>query len=257
MTPENLTGPICVHAETPVWSTTWGGVRWVDAEAADLVTLRDDGIHRLHLDDEYAAFCRPRVGGGYVAFGARSLHLADSADGTPRIAATFDLGDAQFNDGTVDPRGRLLAGSMATGDAGAVGRVLRIDADLTASQVLSRVTVSNGVAFAPGGSRAYYVDTETQRIDVFDVNEGDLRGRRGFVSIPEETGSGERVHVRRRRSGHAVHHDLGPGAGCRPRHGGRVALLRAPGCHRDAGGGVRGLTTRAGLNATRRRRRDR
>lgn len=195
MTPENLTGPICVHAETPVWSTTWGGVRWVDAEAADLVTLRDDGIHRLHLDDEYAAFCRPRVGGGYVAFGARSLHLADSADGTPRIAATFDLGDAQFNDGTVDPRGRLLAGSMATGDAGAVGRVLRIDADLTASQVLSRVTVSNGVAFAPGGSRAYYVDTETQRIDVFDVNEGDLRGRRGFVSIPEETGSPDGLTV--------------------------------------------------------------
>ncbi|WP_314648698.1 SMP-30/gluconolactonase/LRE family protein [uncultured Microbacterium sp.] len=194
MNVENLTGPICVHAETPVWSTSWGGIRWVDAEAADLVTLRDDGIHRLHLDDTYAAFCRPRVGGGFVAFGARSMHLSDSADGPAQVVATFDLGEAQFNDGTVDPRGRLLAGSMATGD-GPAGRVLRIGADLSATQVLSRVTVSNGVAFAPGGGRAYYVDTETQRVDVFDVSEGELRGRRGFVTIDEEHGSPDGLTV--------------------------------------------------------------
>lgn len=58
--------------------------------------------------------------------------------------------------------------------------------------MLARVTVSNGVAFAPGGGRAYYGDTVTQRIDVFDVVEGDLRGRRGFVTIPGE--QGPRVH---------------------------------------------------------------
>jgi sugar lactone lactonase YvrE len=192
---ENLTGPICVHAEAPVWSPSWGGVRWVDGDAADLVTLREDGIHRLHLDDTYAAFVRPRVGGGFVAFGARSLHLAESADGPARIAATFDLGEARFNDGTVDPRGRLLAGSMALGDAGAVGRMLRIGSDLSATELLSRVACSNGVGFAPGGSRAYYVDTVTQRIDLFDVVEGELRGRRGFVTIPEDQGAPDGLTV--------------------------------------------------------------
>lgn len=195
MKAENLTGPICVHAEAPVWSTSWGGVRWVDGDAADLVTLRDDGIHRLHLDDTYTAFVRPRVGGGFVALGARSLHLSNSPDGPARVAATFDLGDARFNDGTVDPLGRLLAGSMALGDAGAVGRMLRIGGDLGSTTVLSSVTVSNGVAFAPGGSRAYYVDTVTQRVDVFDVVEGELRGRRGFVTIPEEQGSPDGLTV--------------------------------------------------------------
>lgn len=195
MKAENLTGPICVHAEAPVWSTSWGGVRWVDGDAADLVTLRDDGIHRLHLDDTYAAFVRPRVGGGFVALGARSLHLSDSPDGPARVAATFDLGDARFNDGTVDPYGRLLAGSMALGDAGAVGRMLRIGGDLDTTTVLSSVTVSNGVAFAPGGSRAYYVDTVTQRVDVFDVAEGELRGRRGFATIPAEVGAPDGLAV--------------------------------------------------------------
>ncbi|WP_144875832.1 SMP-30/gluconolactonase/LRE family protein [Microbacterium sp. 1.5R] len=188
MTPENLTGPVCVHAEAPVWSASWGGVRWVDGEAADLVTLRDDGIHRLHLDDDYAAFVRPRVRGGFAAFGARTLHLSESADGPARPAQRFDLGSARFNDGTVDPQGRLLAGSMATDDAGSVGRVIRLTADLDESEVLSGVEVSNGIAFAPDGALAYYVDTATGRVDVFDVDDGDLTGRRPFVRISGEEG---------------------------------------------------------------------
>lgn len=188
MTPENLTGPICVHAEAPVWWPSWGGVRWVDGEAADLVTLRDDGIHRVHLDDEYAAFVRPRVDGGFAAFGARTLHLSDADDGPARPALRFALGSARFNDGTVDPRGRLLAGSMALDGAGAIGRVVRVAPDLHPHEVLSGVEVSNGVAFAPDTALAYYVDTPTGRIDVFDVDEGELGGRRPFVTIPDDQG---------------------------------------------------------------------
>ena len=188
MTPENLTGPVCVHAEAPVWSPSWGGVRWVDGEAADLVTLRDDGIHRLHLDDDYAAFVRPRASGGFAAFGTRTLHLSDSADGPAAPALRFDLGSARFNDGTVDPQGRLLAGSMATDDAGAVGRVIRLTAELEQREVLSGVEVSNGIGFAPDGDLAYYVDTTTGGVDVFDVIDDELTGRRGFVGIPDDQG---------------------------------------------------------------------
>jgi sugar lactone lactonase YvrE len=188
VTPENVTGPICVHAEAPAWSTVWGGLRWVDGDASDLVTLRDDGIHRLHLDDEYAAFVRPRAGGGFIAMGARRVHLADSADGPARIAATFDLGSARFNDGTVDPQGRLLAGSMALDGAGAVGRVLRLGPDLTPTEVLTGVECSNGVGFAPDHRLAYYVDTVTARIDVFDAEAGALANRRPFVTIPDGQG---------------------------------------------------------------------
>lgn len=189
MTPDNITGPISGHAEGPCWWPGWGGLRWVDGHAGDLVTLRDDGVHRLHLDDEYAAFVRPRVGGGFVAFGARTLYLSDAPDGPARIAGTFDLGDARFNDGTVDPRGRLLAGSMAGGNAGAAAQLLRIDAGLSRQSILSDVTVSNGVGFTADGRRAYYIDTATQRVDMFDVEDGDLDGRRPFVLIPDDAGS--------------------------------------------------------------------
>ena len=189
MTPENVTGPIAHHAEGPVWWPGWGGLRWVDGDAGDLLLLGADGVTRQHIDDEYLAFARPRVGGGLIAVGARTLYLADDVDGDLRAVSTLhDDPDVRMNDGCCDPRGRLLAGSMAYDAAPDRGTVVRIDADLAATTVLARTTVSNGIGFSPDGRRAYYVDTMTHRVDVFDVVEGELRGRRAFVVIPDELG---------------------------------------------------------------------
>ncbi|MCK8467525.1 SMP-30/gluconolactonase/LRE family protein [Microbacterium sp. KSW4-16] len=189
MTPDNVTGPVAHHAEGPVWWSGWGGLRWVDGTAGDLLTLRRDGVTRQHLDDEYLAFARPRVGGGLVAVGARTLYLADDVDGQARAVATLlDDPRVRMNDGCCDPRGRLIAGSMAYDATPDAGVVLRLDADLAISTVLAHTTVSNGVGFSPDGRRVYYVDTMTHRIDVFDVVEGELRGRRTFATIPEEQG---------------------------------------------------------------------
>lgn len=186
----NVTGPIAGHAEGPVWAAAWGGLRWVDAAAGDLLTLRDDGVVRQHVDDEFVAFVRPRRTGGFVAAGARTLYVADEADGETRAVAR--LGDdpgVRMNDGCCDPDGRLLAGSMAYDSAAGRGSLRRIDADLSISTVLPEVTVSNGIGFTSEGSQAYYADTATGRVDVFDVSDGELVGRRPLVTIPSEIGA--------------------------------------------------------------------
>ncbi|MEV7632878.1 SMP-30/gluconolactonase/LRE family protein [Microbacterium sp. NPDC089318] len=187
---ENVTGPIAGHAEGPVWAAAWGGLRWVDAAAGDLLTLRDDGVVRQHVDDEFVAFVRPRRLGGFVAAGARTLYLADEPDGETRAVA--QLGDdpgIRMNDGCCDPDGRLLAGSMAYDSAPGRGTLQRIDADLSISVVLPTVTISNGISFTSEGSSAYYADTATGRVDVFDVSDGDLVNRRPFVTVPSDVGA--------------------------------------------------------------------
>lgn len=196
MTPENVTGPVAHHAEGPVWWPGWGGLRWVDGDAGDLLTLRADGVDRQHIDDEYLAFVRPRAGGGFVAVGARTLYLADDVDGEVRAASTLGADPrVRMNDGCCDPRGRLLAGSMAYDAEPDAGSLVRLDGDLGVTTVLPRATISNGVGFSPDGRRAYYVDTATQRIDVFDVAEGELRGRRAFAAIPPEAGAPDGLTV--------------------------------------------------------------
>lgn len=189
MIAENLTGPIAHHGEGPVWSNAWDGLRWVDGTAGDLLSLRDDGVHRLHIDDEYLAFVRPRSSGGFVAVGARTLYLSDRAGGEPRaVAHLIDDPALRMNDGCCDPDGRLLAGSMGYDATPDTARLSRIEPDLTMSTVLPAVTVSNGIGFTASGSGAYYVDTMSRRIDVFDVEDGELRARRPFVEIPAELG---------------------------------------------------------------------
>ena len=186
---ENVTGPVAHHAEGPVWWPGWGGLRWVDGEAGDLLRLTDDGVERMHVDDVYLAFLRPRSDGGFVAVGAHDLYLADAPDETPRrVARLLDDSAVRMNDGGCDPQGRLLAGSMAYDASAGAGALLRIGADLTAAPLLPSVTVSNGIAFSPDGERAYYVDSMSRRVDVLEFADGELVERRAFAEIPAAEG---------------------------------------------------------------------
>jgi sugar lactone lactonase YvrE len=64
MKAEQLTDPVCYHAEGPVWSERWGGLRWVDMLAGDILALRADGSIDRRNVGTVAAVVRPRRGGG-------------------------------------------------------------------------------------------------------------------------------------------------------------------------------------------------
>jgi hypothetical protein len=66
----------------------------------------------------------------------------------------------------------------------------RLDPDLSVVVVvLDGVTISNGLDWSPDGSRAYYTDTETYRIDVFNYDAAaGLTRRRRFAEIPSDVG---------------------------------------------------------------------
>ena len=59
----------------------------------------------------------------------------------------------------------------------------RLDPDGSVSEVFGGITVSNGLGFTADGTLAYYVDSRTDRIDVFDYADGRLWERRPFVAV--------------------------------------------------------------------------
>ena len=180
-TPEQVTDAITYHGEGPCWSPTWGGLRWVDMLAGDLLTLREDGdVDRLHVG-EVAAFVRPRTRGGYVVGLERGLGLADRPHEPPRPwLGLWDDDGVRLNEGGCDPRGVLYAGSMAYDAAEGAARLLRITPGGDVTTVVGDATISNGIDFSPDGRRAYYNDSGLGRTDVFDVVDGELTGRRPF-----------------------------------------------------------------------------
>jgi len=187
MRAEQVTDPVAYHGEGPVWSERWGGLRWVDMLAGDILSLAIDGtIHRRHVGS-IAAALRPRRQGGAVIGVARGFALED-ADGTLIYLDELWMDDQiRMNEGGCDPDGRFYCGSMAHDQRPGAGALYRLDPDGSVHLVLNHVTVSNGLDWSPDGSRVYYNDTATQRIDVFDYDrEAGLTDRRLFVDLSAE-----------------------------------------------------------------------
>ena len=183
MRAEQVTAPVAYHGEGPCWSASWGGLRFVDMLAGDLLTVRDDGtVDRLHVGSPVAAFVRPRANGGYVVGTERGLALADAPGVAPDPALTLWHDEAiRMNEGTAMPDGSLLAGTMAYERTAGAATVYRVTPDLQVEVAITGATISNGIDFSPAGELAYYNDTETGRTDVFDLADGALTRRRDWV----------------------------------------------------------------------------
>ena len=203
MRAEQITDPVAHHGEGPVWDDALGVLHFVDMLAGDLLSFAPESavVHRRHLASVLAAV-RPRRAGGLVLAVERGFALLDSLDAPVEFLEPLwsDPG-MRMNEGGCDPAGGFYCGGMATTDDAdaATGRaaLYRLSPDLHTRPALAAVTISNGLAWAPDGSFAYYVDSPTQRIDrvVFDPESGVVTERRPFATIPAESGAPDGLTV--------------------------------------------------------------
>jgi sugar lactone lactonase YvrE len=186
---EQLTDPVAHHGEGPVWSERWGGLRWVDMLAGDVLSLAPDGsIHRRHVG-KVAAVLRPRRQGGAVLGVERGFALESPDGAITRLGDLWADEGVRMNEGGCDPDGRFYCGSMAYDERHGGGTLYRLDPDGSVRVVMEHVTVSNGLDWSPDGSRAYYNDSATGRVAVLDYDpQAGLTGLRTFAEIPAELG---------------------------------------------------------------------
>jgi sugar lactone lactonase YvrE len=184
---EQVTGPIAYHAEGPVWSASWGGLRWMDMMAGDILSLDGrGGVERLSVGSPVAAVVRPRRDGGAIIGVERGFALEEPDGSIHQVPEVWSDPRVRMNEGGCDPDGRFYCGSMAYDQTKRAGSLYRFDPDRSVSVVLSEVTVSNGLDWSPDGSRAYYNDTDTHAIAVFAYDFGrGLTDRQTFAAIPD------------------------------------------------------------------------
>ena len=196
LTARPVTPAVAEHGEGPVWHPSFDGVRWVDMQAGDILELAGtEDVRRTHVGTVAACF-RPRRDGGIVLADQRGFVLLDEAMQVERrLPDVWDDPGIRMNEGAADPAGNFWAGSMAYDQTPGAGALYRLAPDLSVEKVLDGVTVSNGFGFSPDGVRAYYVDTPTRKIDVFDHRGGTLSGRRTALRIVEGPGSPDGLTV--------------------------------------------------------------
>jgi sugar lactone lactonase YvrE len=162
-------------AEGPRWDASRGVLLWVDIERGEV--HHGDDVLRF---PERVGAAAPVEDGGLLVATATAL----VRDGTEVVRFAHGPG-VRTNDGACDPEGRFWVGTMALDERPGLGALHRFDGELTT--LLTGVGMSNGLDWSPDGTRFYYVDSLTQRLDVFDY-DGEISNRRELVSIDSDDG---------------------------------------------------------------------
>jgi sugar lactone lactonase YvrE len=145
---------------------------------------------RRECDGEVGA-ALPRVGADGLVLAVGRRIVLDDGEGVRVLAQVEeDRPGNRFNDCKCDPAGRLWAGTMSGERAPREASLYRLAAGAGIERVISGTTISNGLGWSPAGDRMYFIDSTTQRIDVFDyeAESGQIAGRRAFAEIEPSAG---------------------------------------------------------------------
>jgi sugar lactone lactonase YvrE len=177
-------------SESPQWSSAEQVLYWVDIENALL--HRFDWRRRSHECVSLPAPVTMVVPGPplLVTSGNRLLRFDWNTRESQQIAAlALDPTRVRFNDGKIDPQGRLWLGTMAIDEKSPVAGLYRLVGH-TLEQVLADVRISNGIVWHR--ETMYYADSGTFRVDAFhyDGERGqlDIESRRTILQFPEKNG---------------------------------------------------------------------
>ena len=177
--------------EGPVWDPRAGSLLWTDIVRGE--------VHRLSPQtgmDTATAYGQPvgavawRRAGGLVLATRDGFRIVPDSGAEQLVPVEADKLDQQMNDGKCDRCGRFWAGTSSLSRRPGVSALYRLGPDRRVETVLTGVSMSNGLGWSPDDRLFYYVDSPTQRVDVFQVDpdSGELRNRRPLVHVPRSLG---------------------------------------------------------------------
>ncbi|WP_006247576.1 SMP-30/gluconolactonase/LRE family protein [Mycolicibacterium tusciae] len=170
---ELVAGPVAHHGEGPFWDTRTGRLLSMDVHAGAIVSLDESGTtNRYELPSRVVTTIRQRTSGGFVIATEHGLVGVDQEFSSfDRIAEVTHDSNIRTNDGGCDPLGGFVIGTMAYDERPNAGALYRVAPDHQVVELISRVSISNGIQWSANGSRVFYIDSPTRRVDVFDVDQ--------------------------------------------------------------------------------------
>ena len=192
--PELVLRNAAALAEGPRWDPRTQRLLWVDIDGRALHELDPaTGSDRaIGLPAKVGAAAPTADPGRVLVALADRLAIVDleTSELEPLVEFPHRRAGMRANDGAVDPDGRFWIGTMADDEAPDLASLYRYDPDGSLTTVLDPVSLSNGLGWAAGEARMYYIDSPTKRVDVldFDAATGSVANRRPFAEIEEGVG---------------------------------------------------------------------
>ncbi|KUF11288.1 SMP-30/gluconolactonase/LRE family protein [Pseudoponticoccus marisrubri] len=164
MTTAILSQTKCQLGEGPLWHPERGTLFWFDILSHRL--FEHDGTAERHWQFDRAVSAAGWVDRDRLLVASeRDLFVFDLETGAEEhiVDLEADIPGNRSNDGRADPFGGFWIGTMsydAAPGAGAIYRYYRGEL----RRILSDITITNAICFAPDGSTAYFADTVTDEI---------------------------------------------------------------------------------------------
>lgn len=177
--------PACELGEGPHWDAKTGHLYWVD--------IMGQKIHRYHLESGAQTSSPTPATVGFAVLNRANKFITGLGDtickqdfetgATSELAKPDMHADNRFNDGKVDPRGRLWAGTMHREKANdlATGSLYRFDSRGLV-KFETNIHIANGMGWSPDHKTMYFTDTVRKVIWQydFDMESGTPMNKRVF-----------------------------------------------------------------------------
>jgi len=178
-------------SEGILWDDRAARVRWVDIWKGRVLSgaLHDGRIVDITSTDlgQTAGAVALAEDGGLLVAAARGLATI-SVDGALSFGPDL-LGEragTRFNDGSIDPQGRFVVGTLALGAETGDEALLRVSADGTVETLRSGIRLSNGIAFSPDAGTIYHVDTVANTVSRHSYGPGPFDHAEPWVTVLQD-----------------------------------------------------------------------
>lgn len=179
----------CNLGEGPFWDSKKEELYFVDIsnKQVHIFAPSSNSVKRITFDQEIGAVLLDHNSELIVA--ARDGLYAATRDGELKtLLAPIDFGDSliRCNDAKCDANGRIWVGTMAFDFAEGAAALYSFDSK-ELKEVLSNLTISNGMGWSIDQKTMYFIDSQTSRVDTFDFDlaTGVISNRQPFVTFNE------------------------------------------------------------------------
>lgn len=182
-----------VVGEGPIWDYRHNCLYWVDILRGHLYKYNPNSReNQVFTIGQYVGAAIPRSSEGLVVALHRGLGLFDEQRSNLTIIDDPEshLPQNRFNDGRVDAKGRLWAGTMQVNPTEPRGNLYVLNTDRTIEHKLDNIHISNGLIWSADNQWFYYIDSLKGCVDCyrFDLETANIKYERQVITIAPEVG---------------------------------------------------------------------
>lgn len=174
--------------EGPLWDVETERLYWIDSygPAVHAMDAKGGAKQSWTLHEPIGSMALRRASGAVLSLRS-GFHFLDFETGDVARIVETQPGELRprLNDGKVDRQGRFVAGSMDFEEREPVGKLFRLDPDLSLHTLDTGIICSNGPCWSLDGRTLYFADTGKRLIYAYDYDPatGAVRSRRVFTSF--------------------------------------------------------------------------